>query len=138
MLSSEISTYLTGRFIQIPIYTLSFTEFVYFKKKYFLNEVEKDLETYFNQYLKTGVFPFIAKTNHNQEENYQIIDGIYSTIVNRDISERHNISNYEMFNRVTKFILENLGKSFSGKTIYDFFKSQHRSISIETIYNYLA
>lgn len=138
LLSSEISTYLTGRFVQIPIFTLSFSEFIDFKKHYFSTSTEISLEKYFEQYLKSGGFPFIAKTNHNQEENYQIIDGIYSTVVTRDISKRHNISNLEMFNRVVRFILENLGKNFSAKTIFDFFKSQQRSISIETIYNYLA
>lgn len=138
LLSSEISTFLTGRFVLIPVYTLSFLEFMEFKKTYFPESAEKSMDEYFDMYLKSGGFPFIAKTSHTQEENYQIIDGIYSTVVTRDISRRHNISNLEMFNRVVRFILENLGKNFSAKTIFDFFKSQHRSVSIETIYNYIA
>mgnify|MGYP005749964903 FL=1 len=138
LLSSEISTFLTGRFVLIPVYTLSFLEFMEFKKTYFPESAERTKDEYFDMYLKSGGFPFIAKTNHSQEENYQIIDGIYSTVVTRDISRRHNISNLEMFNRVVRFILENLGKNFSAKTIFDFFKSQHRSVSIETIYNYIA
>lgn len=138
LLSSEISTYLTGRFVLIPVYTLSFSEFIEFKKNYVPDSKINSLDEYFDLYLKSGGFPFIAKTNHTQEENYQIIDGIYSTVVTRDISRRHNISNLEMFNRVVRFILENLGKNFSAKTIFDFFKSQHRSIAIETIYNYIA
>ena len=138
LLSSEISTYLTGRFVQIPIYTLSFSEFIDFKNHYFPKNSDNALDFYFDLYLKTGGFPFLAKTNHSQDENYQIVEGIFSTVVTRDISKRHNISNLEMFNRVVRFILENLGKTFSAKTIFDFFKSQHRAISIETIYNYLA
>ena len=138
LLSSEISTFLTGRFVLIPVYTLSFKEFIDFKKAFVPQLKEKSTEEYFDLYLKNGGFPFIAKTNHTQEENYQIADGIYSTVVTRDISKRHNISNLEMFNRVVRFILENLGKNFSAKAIFDFFKSQHRSIAIETIYNYLA
>lgn len=138
LMSSEISTFLTGRFVLIPVYTLSFLEFMEFKKTYFPESAERAKDEYFDMYLKSGGFPFIAKTNHSQEENYQIIDGIYSTVVTRDISRRHNISNLEMFNRVVRFVLENLGKNFSAKTIFDFFKSQHRSVSIETIYNYLA
>lgn len=138
LLSSEISTYLTGRFVLIPVYTLSFSEFIEFKKNYVPDSKINSLDEYFDLYLKSGGFPFIAKTNHTQEENYQIIDGIYSTVVTKDISRRHNISNLEMFNRVVRFILENLGKNFSAKTIFDFFKSQHRSIAIETIYNYIA
>lgn len=138
LLSSEISTYLTGRFVLIPVYTLSFSEFIEFKKTYIPTLQNESMDSFFNLYLKSGGFPFIAKTNHTQEENYQIVDGIYSTVVTRDISKRHNISNLEMFNRVVRFILENLGKNFSAKTIFDFFKSQHRSIAIETVYNYLV
>lgn len=150
LLSSEISTFLTGRFVLIPIFTLSFSEFIDFRKNYgtknerknLINEeiskIDKNyLNTEFDLYLKNGGFPFIAKTNHTQEENYQIVDGIYSTVVTRDISKRHKISNLEMFNRVVRFIFENLGKNFSAKTIFDFFKSQFRAISIETIYDYL-
>jgi len=138
LLSSEISTYLTGRFVQIPIFTLSFAEFIEFKNHSFPKNPNSSLDFYFDLYLKTGGFPFLAKTNHSQKENYQIVEGIFSTVVTRDISKRHNISNLEMFNRVVRFILENLGKNFSAKTIFDFFKSQHRAISIETVYNYLA
>lgn len=138
LLSSEISTYLTGRFVLIPVYTLSFAEFIEFKKTYIQSLQDASSDEYFDLYLKMGGFPFVAKTNHTQEENYQIVDGIFSTVVTRDISKRHNISNLEMFNRVVRFVLENLGKNFSAKTIFDFFKSQHRSIAIETIYNYLA
>lgn len=150
LLSSEISTFLTGRFVLISIFTLSFWEFIDFRKNYGTENERKNLiseeiskidkiylNTEFDLYLKNGGFPFIAKTNHTQEENYQIVDGIYSTVVTRDISKRHKISNIEMFNRVVRFIFENLGKNFSAKTIFDFFKSQFRAISIETIYDYL-
>ena len=138
LLSSEISTYLTGRFVLIPVYTLSFSEFIEFKKTYSTSLQNASPDEYFDLYLKSGGFPFVAKTNHTQEENYQIVDGIYATVVTRDISKRHNISNLEMFNRVMRFIMENLGKNFSAKSIFDFFKSQQRSIAIETIYNYLT
>ena len=138
LLSSEISTYLTGRFVLIPVYTLSFEEFIEFKKTYISSFENASKDELFELYLRSGGFPFVAKTNHTQEENNQVVDGIYSTVVTRDISKRHNISNLEMFNRVVRFILENLGKNFSAKTIFDFFKSQHRSIAIETVYNYIA
>jgi hypothetical protein len=137
LLSGEISTYLTGRFVQIPVFTLSFREFIDFRKKFGIPQTG-DPDEIFDRFLKSGGFPFIAKTNHSQEENYQIVDGIFSTVVTRDISKRHNIFNIEMFNRVVQFVLENLGKNFSATTIFNFFKSQHRAISIETIYNFLA
>lgn len=138
LLSSEISTYLTGRFVLIPVYTLSFSEFIEFKRAYVPSLRNVSTDEYFDLYFKSGGFPFVAKTNHTQEENYQVVDGIYATVVTRDISKRHRISNLDMFNRVVRFIMENLSKNFSAKTIFDFFKSQQRSIAIETIYNYLA
>lgn len=137
LLSSEISTYLTGRFVLIPVYTLSFSEFIEFKKTYVPSMQNESEESYFDSYLRSGGFPLIARTHHTQEDNYQIVDGIFATVVTRDIARRHNISNLEMFNRVVRFIIENLGKNFSANTIFNYLKSQKRSISIETIYNYI-
>ena len=132
LLSSEISTYLSGRFVSIPVFTLSFAEYTVFQKN------AGNESNLLNKYIRMGAFPLIALSNYSEEDAYQIVDGIYATVVTRDISRRHNITNIDMFNRITRFICENLGKTFSAKTIFDFFKSQYRSVAIETIYNYLA
>ena len=133
LLSSEISTYLSGRFVSIPIFTLSFSEYLEFQKA--AGHTDGNL---LHKYIRMGAFPLISLSDYSQESAYQIVDGIYATVVTKDIVRRHNIANIDMFNRVTRFVCENLGKTFSAKTIFDFFKSQHRSIAIETIYNYLA
>ncbi len=137
LLSSEISTYLSGRLVQIPVFTLSFGEYIEFQKAAGRSESDS-VEAMLNDYIRTGAFPLISLSLYSQEDAYQIVDGIYATVLTKDIARRHNISNIDMFNRVTCFVCDNIGKTFSAKSVFDFFKSQQCSVAIETIYNYLA
>lgn len=132
LLSSEISTYLSGRFIQIDVFTLSFREYCEFKNNYDLSD-----EQLFNKYLIYGSFPLIANLDIEVEDAYQIVDGIYATVINNDIARRHKILNKELFDRTMRFIIENMGKTFSGNSIVKFLKGENRQITVETIYNYL-
>ena len=132
LMSSEISTYLTGRYISIPVYTLSFKEYISFKSK-----PESDATSMFDEYLLFGGFPIIGISNFNTDSAYQVVDGIYAAVITRDISKRHKIRNKELFDRVVRFIIENVGQTFSANSIVKFLKSEHRTISVETIYNYL-
>lgn len=132
LMSSEISTYLTGRYISIPVYTLSFKEYISFKSK-----PESDAASMFDEYLLFGGFPIIGISNFNTDSAYQVVDGIYAAVITRDISKRHKIRNKELFDRVVRFIIENVGQTFSANSIVKFLKSEHRTISVETIYNYL-
>lgn len=132
LLSSEISTYLTGRYILIPVYTLSFREYLTFKNK----DITKAREV-FDEYIQYGGFPIIGISNFDTKSAYQIVDGIYASVITRDISKRHKIRNKELFDRVVKYIIENVGNTFSANSIVKFLKSENRSLSVETIYNYL-
>ena len=132
LMSSEISTYLTGRYISIPVFTLSFREYLEFKKKS-TQSYDKLLE----EYIKFGGFPIIALGEYEQQSAYQIGDGIYHTVVSRDIVKRHRINKQDLFDRVVKYVIENMGKTFSASSISNFLKSENRKVSIESIYNYL-
>ena len=132
LMSSEISTYLTGRYISIPVFTLSFAEFMEFKKKN--NLPSKEL---LNEYLRMGGFPIVALSNFDEQSAYQIVEGIYTSVITSDITKRHNIKNFELFNRVVKYIVENVGKTFSANAIVKFLKNEGRSLSVEAVYNYL-
>ena len=132
LMSSEISTYLSGRYVSIPIYTLSFAEYLDFKKDSSLS-VRQQL----NEYLRFGGFPIIALGNFDERSAYQIAEGIYNSVITNDITRRHSIMNYDLFNRVVKFIVENVGKTFSANAIVKFLKSEGRSLSVEAVYNYL-
>ncbi|MDE6211347.1 MAG: ATP-binding protein [Clostridia bacterium] len=132
LMSSEISTYLSGRYVSIPVYTLSFKEYLQFKGK--IDSNSKDL---FDEYLQYGGFPVIGISNFDAQSAYQIIEGIYSTVITRDISRRHKIRNRDLFDRVVQFIIENVGRTFSANSIVNFLKSEKRTLSVETIYNYI-
>ena len=133
LMSSEISTYLTGRYISIPVYTLSFAEYLDFKKSD--SRSPKEL---LNEYVRFGGFPIVALGNFDEHSSYQIVEGIYNSVITNDITRRHNITNFDLFNRVVKYILENVGKTFSANAIAKFLKSEGRSLSVEAVYNYLS
>ncbi len=132
LMAGEISTYLTGRYISIPVYTLSFAEYLEFKK-----DDKRSKNELLNDYIRFGGFPIIAANDFDERSAYQIVEGIYTSVITNDITKRHKIVNIDMFNRVVKFIVENVGKTFSANSIVNFVKGEGRSISVETVYNYL-
>lgn len=131
LMSGEISTYLTGRYIMIPVYTLSFKEYISFKGK---NYSEDEL---LEKYIRYGGFPIIALADFDEQQAYQIVNGIYHTIVSRDIVKRHSIKKQDLYDRVVRYIIDHVGETFSANTISNFLKSEKRNISVETVYNYL-
>ncbi len=132
LLSSEISTYLTGRYVLIPVYTLSLREYMTFKNK----ELSQSRDV-FDEYVQYGGFPIIGISNFDTRSAYQVVEGVYASVITRDISKRHKMRNKELFDRVVRYVIENVGMTFSANTIVKFLKSENRSLSVETIYNYL-
>ena len=132
LMSSEISTYLTGRFVSIPVFTLSFREYLDFK-----NGDARSEQELLEEYIRLGGFPILALGKYEPDNAYQIVNGIYHTVISRDIVKRHRISRQDLFDRVVKYIMENMGKTFSASSISRFLKSEHRTVSVESIYNYL-
>lgn len=133
LMSNEISTYLSGRYITIPVYTLSFEEYLTFNENSPLSK-----EELFNKYLQQGGFPLIANSNFTNYQSYEMIKDIYNSIVLNDIIRRYKITNIDLFTRVVNFVMENLGKTFSANSIINFLKSEKRNISVELIYDYLT
>ncbi len=132
LMSSEISTYLTGRYVSIPVFTLSFAEYMEFKKESGATSKEMLAE-----YIRMGGFPVVALSQFDQRTAYQIIEGIYHSVITSDITKRHHITNFDLFNRVVKYVVENVGKNFSANAIVKFLKSEGRALSVESVYNYL-
>lgn len=132
LMAGEISTYLSGRYITIPVYTLSFAEYLSFKES--TGRAPRELLT---EYLRLGGFPIVALGDFDESAAYQIVEGIYHSVISNDITRRHDIKNVELFNRVVKFVIENVGKTFSANAIVKFLKSEGRALSVESIYNYL-
>lgn len=135
LLSSEISTYLTGRYTSIPVYTLSYEEYLSFKKetKQFIQE--KD---YIKEYIEYGGFPSIALQSFSRNEAYTVVKDIYNSVIFTDIVKRNSIRKIDLLEKVVKFIFENIGKTFSISSITAFFKSEERMVDKETLYNYIS
>ena len=136
LLSSELATYIAGRYVEIKIYPLSFQEYIDFVSE---NNKENplSLDEYFSQYMNFGGLPGIHIFNYNKEEIYQYLVDVYNSILLRDVIARNNIRDIELLERVVLYIMDNIGNTFSAKSISDFLKNQGRKLSIETIYNYL-
>lgn len=135
LLSSELATYLAGRYVEIPVYTLSYKEFLDFRKNYFSNE--QNVGNLFVQYLRKGGFPVIHTVDYSEESVYKVVYDIYSSVILRDTVKRYKIRDLELLERVIKYAFDNIGNTFSGKNVADYFKSQQRKIDINTVYNYL-
>lgn len=133
LLSSELATYLAGRYVEISIYTLSYAESLKFNSEY---EVDNIAEP-FTEYLRKGGFPVLYTGHYPEETAYKIVYDIYSSVILRDTVQRYKIRDVELLERVIKYAFDNLGNTFSGKNVADYFKSQQRKTDLSTVYNYL-
>ena len=134
MMSSEIATYLTGRYVSFRIFTLSFGEYLMFKSK-FANVGEPKAEL--ANYVRLGGFPATHLQAYSQDEIYTIVRDIYNSTIFSDIVRRNQIRKINQLERVVKYTFSNVGNTFSAKSIADYLKSERHSLDNETVYSYL-
>ncbi len=128
LLSSEISTLLSGRYVEIKMLPLSFKEY--------LELVKTEKKEAFNSYFKYGGLPYAAQIE-DIDTKISYIEGIYNTIVIKDLIERKNISNVELLKDILKYVLDSIGNTLSSKKISDTLTSNGRKTSHVTVGNYL-
>lgn len=134
MMSSEIATYLTGRYVSFRIFTLSFDEYLMFKSKFAtVGEPKAELANY----VRLGGFPATHLQAYSQDEIYTIVRDIYNSTIFSDIVRRNQIRKIDQLERVVKYTFSNVGNTFSAKSIADYLKSERRSLDNETVYSYL-
>lgn len=133
LLSSELATFLAGRYIEIPVYTLSYGEFLDFRTHY---SAERE-NSPFVSYLRKGGFPVIHTADYAEDDAYKVVYDIYSSVILRDTVQRYKVRDVELLERVIKYAFDNIGNTFSGKNVADYFKSQQRKVDVNTVYNYL-
>lgn len=134
MMSSEISTYLTGRYITFRIFTLSFSEYLMFKERY---ATLGDPKTELADYIRLGGFPATHLQAYSQDEIYTIVRDIYNSTIFSDIVKRNQVRKIDQLERVVKYTFNNVGNTFSAKSISDYLKSERRALDNETVYSYL-
>ena len=129
LLSGELATLLTGRYIEIKMYPLSFKEYLNYYKK------DADEKMYLN-YINRSSFPYALKLEEESEiDDY--LDALYNTIIVKDIGLRKKMADTTMLRTVARFMFNNIGNCLSIKKIADTLTSDGRSISVHTVESYL-
>jgi predicted AAA+ superfamily ATPase len=134
LLSGELATYLAGRYIEIPIYPLSFKEIYQYESQ---QAEEVHLTELFGRYIRLGGLPFIYASKLSESAAHSYLQDIYQSIMLKDIIARYGIRDIELLNRIFKFFFDNLSQTLSTASISKYLKSENRSVSHETIYNYI-
>ena len=129
MLSGELATYLTGRYIQIHVLPLSFKEYLsYYGEE---NELRK-----YNEYSMYGGFPYLINLD-NYNEKLEYLDSIYSTVIVKDVINRKKVNDVMMLESICRFLFDSIGSSISTKKISDTLVSNGRKNSVHTVELYV-
>ena len=139
MLSGDLATLLSGRYIEIPLLPFSFYEY----SNVYLNEERDSL---FSKFIKTGGFPYITQLNDNLDMIDTYLEGIYNTIIVKDIedrerrralSDKRKVSDFSLLKSVARFLASSIGSPISIKSITDYIISSGRKVSQNTIADYI-
>ena len=128
LLSGELASLLTGRFIEIEVNVLSYPEYIEF------SEVEADLQ----EYIRFGGLPGLHQFSRDPEVILRYLESVFDSVLLRDIVQRYSIRNVQLLRRICAFVFDNIGSILSAKKIVDFFKSQRITMGLETVLNYLS
>lgn len=129
VLSGELSTFLSGRYIEIPVYSLSYNEFCIFHQ---LENTSATLQKYF----KFGGLPYLKHLTLEDEIVFGYIKGVYNTVIYKDLIQRYEIRNTTFLENFVRFLADNTGQLFSAKKISDYLKSQQINIAVSQVINY--
>ena len=136
LLSGELATLLAGRYVEIRVYPLDFKEYLLFAAT---NEEESQLpqQEQFANFLRFGGLPGIHQMKWDEDRIMQYLQDIYRSVLLKDVMMRNQIRDTALLERIILYLMDNIGNTFSAKTISAFLKSQGRKLSTETVYNYL-
>jgi predicted AAA+ superfamily ATPase len=133
MLSSELATLLSGRYVEFPIHTLSFAEFIEFR-----GGKAGAMDEEFRLFLRYGGFPALHLFDLTDESVYQYVSAVYSTILLKDIVRRYDIRNVPLLENIGRYLLDNIGNLVSANRIAQYLRSQHLKVGVETVQAYIA
>jgi len=130
MLSGELATLLSGRYIEIPVYSLSYPEFLQFHR------LESSADSLM-RFLQYGGLPYLMHLEWNGEIIHEYLKGVYNTVMYRDIVMRNEVRNIVFLENLVRFLADNTGQLFSARKISEYLKSQHISIATSQVISYL-
>jgi len=126
LLSGELATLISGRYVQFVIYPFSYREFLLLNK-----------DKNFTDYLKLGGMPFLANIIGDENAMHLYLDDLYNSVVLKDVVKRNNIRDVDLLDRIITYVLANIGQTFSASSIAKYFKSEQRKVSTDTVLNYI-
>ena len=132
MLSGELATLLSGRYVTIDMLPLSFKEYVIAN-----NESNKSTREHFADYLRFGSFPYLAAISKDEPITESYIDGIYNTILIKDVAKREGITDISLLESIVKVMASSIGSPVSTKKISDTINSAGRKTSVNSIDSYM-
>lgn len=135
LLSTELTTYLGGRYVEFVIYPFSFGEYL---QVYTQQYPDAGTAQAFNSYLTGGGMPYLYNLNFEQEPCRQYLTDLFSSVVLKDIVKRHNVRDVDLLERIIAYVVANIGNTFSATSITKFLKSERRTVSNETVLNYIS
>lgn len=134
LLSSELSTYLSGRYIEIPVYPFSFREVW----EYWVHKgTTSTKEQAFEQYLILGGMPFIHQNVLSQENARVYLEDVFESVLVKDVVARNKVRDIETLRRILVYCVANSGRTFSASSIVKYLKNEHLSVSLDTLYRYI-
>ena len=136
LLSGELATLLAGRYVEIHVYPLDFKEYLDFAREN-PEEAKYDKQQNFADFIRYGGLPGVHQMKWEQEPLMQYLTDIYNSVLLKDVIQRYKIRDTALLESIAIYLMDNIGNTFSAKTISDFLKSQGRKLSTETVYNYL-
>ena len=134
LLSGELATYLAGRYVEFVIYPFSFAEFI---ELYHTVCPDADIRQCFNKYLTAGGMPYLSNLRYDDAASRQYLRDLFNSVELKDIVKRGNIRDVDMLERIVAYITSNIGTTFSATSISKYLKNEGRSISPETVLNYI-
>lgn len=136
LLSGELATLLSGRYVEIRVYPLDFKEYLDFAAQN-VDEVGLSVSEHFSNYLRFGGLPGIHQMKWEENRIMQYLADIYHSVLLKDVIARNKIRDVSLLENIIRYVMDNIGSLFSAKTISDFLKNQGRKLSTETVYAYL-
>ena len=137
LFSGELATLLSGRYVEIKVYPLGFREYLSFAEKN-PEEAGYSPREHFASYLRFGGLPGIHQMKWEADRLLIYLQDIYNSILLKDIVARYHVRDTALLEKIVVYLMDNIGNTFSAKTVSDFLKNQGRKLSTETVYNYLA
>ena len=134
LLSGELATYLGGRYVEFVIYPFSFAEFL---ELYRSTAPQATAGQCFQQYLLFGGMPYLSRLNYQEEPVRQYLSDLYDSVQLKDIIKRNKVRDVDLLERILAYVMANVGTTFSAGSLAKFFKSEQRSVSPETVLNYV-